>query len=275
MKSLIFQIAQHVPAVSENMVAWPRSRHSCGGSLDPRPQPLDPSSQMAPAPHSLKDFFLLERRERVLWKGRLQGYRGETTQSAWRGWLRARNLCESLFLFPSLNTTKEKNRNSPREPSWMDRQTGLALQPPPAHAANTARVSQSPDFDTWRGTHQLLVRAINPMQLKQQEQVGRAVPALRQSCPRLPPWPGAGGAGAAEPLPLRGPSARNPRHPGWGAEAFCSTAKKERISTWSCCFTARNSFPISSPSHVPEASQVFLQHIPPIPETIRGRFGRY
>lgn len=53
---------------------------------------------------------------------------------------------------------------------------------------------------------------------------------------------------------------------------FCSTAKKERSLSPSLSlfldvelprFTARNSFPISSPSHVPGASQVFPQHVPP------------
>lgn len=111
---------------------------------------------------------------------------------------------------------------------------------------------------------------------------GHAAPAAP-----LPPWPGAGGAA---PLPLRGPSARNPRHPGWGAEAFLFHCEEGTISLplslslspfrrgAAPFFTARNSFPISSPSHVPGASRVFLPtHLPPSPtvsKTIGEILGR-
>lgn len=91
--------------------------------------------------------------------------------------------------------------------------------------------------------------------------------------PEMLPWLLCYHLGAA-PLPLRGPSARNPRHPGWGEEAFLFHWKKERslplplslslfLDVELPRFTARNSFPISSPSHVPGASQVFPQHVPP------------
>lgn len=74
----------------------------------------------------------------------------------------------------------------PRPPRRTDGRSGLAPQPPPFPAASTARTSQSPDFYPWRGTHRLSVQVINPAQLKQQEPEGCAVPALRQSRPRLP-----------------------------------------------------------------------------------------
>lgn len=121
-------------------------------------------------------------------------------------------------------------RSPQSPPGRTDGRSGLAPQPPAALTANTAKASQSPNFYTWRGTHQLSVPVINPAQLKQQGQGGRAVPALRQSRPRLPRYHL--GRELAEQKQDRyrsgGPSTRNPRHPGWGAEAFCSTVKKER-----------------------------------------------
>lgn len=131
--------------------------------------------------------------------------------------------------------------NIPQEPLCPSRtcpgQTAghRALQPPPAPAANTARVSQRLDFSPCQGTAQLLLPAINPEQLKQQEDKG--------AVPEMLPWFLCSHLGAA-PLPLRGPSARNPRHPGWGEEAFlfhCEEGTNDLslppslfFSTWSC-----------------------------------------
>lgn len=111
-----------------------------------------------------------------------------------------------------------------------------------------------------------LVCAINPAQLKQQGKKGQAVPALWQSHLRLltttlaGSWWSRSGTVSA-PGPLREESQAS----GLGRGGFLFHFEEATISlsTRSCCFTARNSFPISSPSHVPAASQVFPQRIPP------------
>lgn len=118
----------------------------------------------------------------------------------------------------------------PSPPERTDGWSGLAPQPPPALAANTARASPKPGFLYLAGD----TPALGPRYYSSAAETtgaGRprraSAPAKLPPAPPLPPWPGAGGAEAG-PLPLRGPSVRNPRHLGWGEEAFCSTAKKER-----------------------------------------------
>lgn len=134
--------------------------------------------------------------------------------------------------------------NIPQEPLCPSRtcpgQTAghRALQPPPAPAANTARVSQRLDFSPCQGTAQLLLPAINPEQLKQQEDKG--------AVPEMLPWFLCSHLGAA-PLPLRGPSARNPRHPGWGEEAFLFHCEEGTISlSLPLSFSRRGAAPFHS-----------------------------
>lgn len=134
--------------------------------------------------------------------------------------------------------------NIPQEPLCPSRtcpgQTAghRALQPPPAPAANTARVSQRLDFSPCQGTAQLLLPAINPEQLKQQEDKG--------AVPEMLPWFLCSHLGAA-PLPLRGPSARNPRHPGWGEEGFLFHCEEGTISlSLPLSFSRRGAAPFHS-----------------------------
>lgn len=105
-------------------------------------------------------------------KGRVQGYGGETP-TEWPEELSGAgcapgNLWKSLFLFPSLNMTKNRRwgrskdrgaegvQAAPRIPyahplSPADGWSRLALLPPPSLAASATRASQSPDFKTWQG----------------------------------------------------------------------------------------------------------------------------
>lgn len=198
----------------------------------------------------------------VFWKGRGRGklpIQWPEVLLRWR-FLHSGKPLEPLFSTIKYNQGKEQgagrewgsergSQTSPRDPLCPSRPCPLPVPPDrqpdihpcsllcPSPAANTAGVSQRLDFSPWRGTPQLLVAAINPEQLKQQEDNG-AVPA---SPPRLL----LNHLGRELPELLRYRSgAPPPGIPGIRAGArrlFCSTAKKERslsslssLSTWSC-----------------------------------------
>lgn len=295
----------------ENTEALPKSWCGVVGVHLPHPRALHRRvlAPTAPAPHSQSFVLLSERRERMFC-GRVRG--GESpikwpkVPLRWR-FLHGGKPLEPL-LSPPLNTTFTPLRKRARGregvricggdskhppgtplcpssalhvPASLPGQTARhpTLHPPPAPAANTTRVSQRLDFffPLAGDTAELLVPAINPEQLKQQED-NDVVPA---TLPRLLCYHLGRGAGGAAPLPLRGPSARNPRHPGWGEEDFLFHCEEGAISLSSLSlspdvelprFAARNSFPISSPSHVPEERAEFPP--PTILKTIREILGR-
>lgn len=129
---------------------------------------------------------------------------------------------------------------------------------PPVHARGSARGPALYPLGV-----RVPVQVLKGAQLKQGGRGGRAMAAQPHGscCP----------SAAAGPLPLRGPSARNPRHPGRGRGGFF-VPLLGTSSTWSCRLHSQKFFSyFLIKSRAKSKPSLPLTHLPPAPvsKTIR------